>query len=80
MTLTASFAAGTPGDDEWLRQQEADRRYAFDQQLAYEARRSALKRERQAELAAEAAKVRARQCPDCFLVRTPAGTCDCTEG
>lgn len=72
--------APTATATEWLAEQDAERRASFQRQLAYTARLGALKRERADELAAETARVRARQCRDCFLVKTPAGTCDCTEG
>lgn len=60
--------------------QAARRRHEFDLALAYEVRQATLRRQREAELAVEIAKVRARQCKECFEVRTPANTCNCTEG
>lgn len=66
--------------DAWLRQQQEQRRWDFSLFLAAEARRAKLAQAREAELAQQTVKVRARQCLTCWEVRTPAGTCNCTEG
>jgi hypothetical protein len=63
----------------WLAAQQRQTRHTREQQLAYDARMDAVKRRTTAENEAETAKIRARQCGVCFLVKTPAGTCNCTD-
>ena len=64
----------------WLAAQARERRERAERAKAYDARMAAVRRQRTAEAEAEAAAVRARTCPECFLVKTPTGRCDCTEG
>lgn len=64
----------------WLLAQARERREAAENVKAYEARQDALRRQRLAEAEAETAATRAATCGVCFLVKTPTGRCDCTEG
>lgn len=64
----------------WLQEQAADREARADALAAYKERQNALQRKYNAERAKEIARVRARQCPACFMVKTPSQDCDCTNG
>ncbi len=61
----------------WLKQQADARRHATDQQQAYDARQQAVRQQTARDNAARAARVFDKTCPDCRLVRTPSGSCDC---
>lgn len=60
--------------------ENARRAYAEDVAAGHDARMAKLRERREQELAEVAARVRAATCPTCFLVKTPTGRCDCTEG
>lgn len=64
----------------WLLAQARERQDAIENAKAYDARQAALVKRRLAEAEQEAARVRAKTCDVCFLVKTPTGRCDCTEG